>query len=171
MADITKSNEQIAAWDKNLEKLKNGEFGAYKLPGESEKALLRYWRAQAEAGYPSADENVRYFEQLVGGIELGEQFDEMALAVLSCYRNKYSSEGISTEQGVVAGAINEVLPVLVALKNGDYRKESEVAKEITKSIIDGINELLRGCTFKQSACYLRVLSIVQDIYEKYKEGE
>jgi uncharacterized lipoprotein NlpE involved in copper resistance len=65
MADITKLNEQIAAWDKtwdkNLERLKNGEFGDLKNPKEHEKALMRYWQAQDEAGYPSASDNVRYF--------------------------------------------------------------------------------------------------------------
>ena len=66
MADITKVNEQIAAWDKNLERLKNGELGAYKISAEEwEKTLLRYWQEQAKAGYPSASDNVRYFEQLI----------------------------------------------------------------------------------------------------------
>lgn len=60
MADITKANEQIAAWDDNLEKLKNGVFGAETSP----EALVRYWQAQAEAGYPGANDNFLYFLEL-----------------------------------------------------------------------------------------------------------
>ena len=51
--------------------------------------------------------------------------EEMDLAVLSCYRNKYYTDGNSTEQGIIANAINNILPILVSLKNGDYRKQSE----------------------------------------------
>lgn len=65
MADITKLYEQISAWDKNLERLKNGEFGDLKNPKEHEKALMRYWQAQDEAGYPSASDNVRYFASML----------------------------------------------------------------------------------------------------------
>lgn len=55
------SSKKISAWDKNLDRLTNGEFGVATSP----EALLRYWQAQAEAGYPSADENVKYFEQQI----------------------------------------------------------------------------------------------------------
>ena len=54
-----------------------------------------------------------------------KQIEEMDLAVLNCYRNKYYADGNSTEQGIIANAINNVLPTLVSLRNGDYRKQSE----------------------------------------------
>lgn len=53
-----------------------------------------------------------------------EQIDGIDLAVLSCYRNKHYADGNATEQGVIANAINEVLPILVSLKNESYRKQS-----------------------------------------------
>lgn len=48
-------------WEKNLEALKSGALGDVNSP----ETLLRYWKAQAEAGYPYAEENVRYFEEMV----------------------------------------------------------------------------------------------------------
>lgn len=60
MADITKANEQICAWQKNVEKLKNGEFGKLSTK-EMYKTLLLYWQAQAKEGYPFAEENAKYF--------------------------------------------------------------------------------------------------------------
>lgn len=54
-----------------------------------------------------------------------EQIDGATLAVLNCYSNKYYAEGNNTEQGVVANAINDVLPILVELKEDGYRKQSE----------------------------------------------
>ena len=59
-----------------------------------------------------------------------KQIDGSTLAVLNCYRNKYYTDGNATEQGLVANAINDVLPYLVELKNGGYRKASDVAREI-----------------------------------------
>ena len=49
-------------WLKNLTSLKMGEFG---IDTKSPETLLRYWKAQALAGYPLAEENVRYFEEVV----------------------------------------------------------------------------------------------------------
>lgn len=54
-----------------------------------------------------------------------KQIDGATLAVLNCYRNKYYADGNNTEQGIVANAINDVLPTLVEFKNGCYRKQSE----------------------------------------------
>ena len=54
-----------------------------------------------------------------------KQIDGATLAVLNCYRNKYYADGNHTEQGIVANAINDVLPTLVEFKNGCYRKQSE----------------------------------------------
>ena len=124
MADIT-------AWEENLEKLKNGVFGAE----TSLEALARYWKAQAEAGYPGANDNFMYFSQLIGGNEVKEeQLDDMDIVVLQCYRNKYKAEEHDTEQGIIANAIDKVLPILFAVRNGDYRKASEVAREIFEEI-------------------------------------
>ena len=65
MADITKTNEKIAAWQKNLDRLKNGEFGEFIDALTTYKTLLNYWKAQAEADYPLARENAKYFEEMV----------------------------------------------------------------------------------------------------------
>lgn len=52
-------------WERNLALLKSGGFGEYTVAEECSKTLLRYWKAQAEAGYPNAIENVRYFEEII----------------------------------------------------------------------------------------------------------
>lgn len=50
------------AYTNNLTRLVSGDFGVDRnLP----ETLLAYWEAQAEAGYPYAEENVRYFEDMV----------------------------------------------------------------------------------------------------------
>ena len=51
-------------WEINLETLKNGGFGDYTIAEECPKTMIRYWKAQAEAGYPSAIDSVRYFEDM-----------------------------------------------------------------------------------------------------------
>ena len=48
-------------WEKNLEALKSGALG----DADSSETLLRYWKMQAEAGYPNASENVKYFEDML----------------------------------------------------------------------------------------------------------
>ena len=55
--DITNT----ATWDNNLARLKTGEFGEPSSP----EAVLKYWQAQLDAGYPNAQENVCYFEEIV----------------------------------------------------------------------------------------------------------
>ena len=57
--------EKDRIWEKNLETLRNGGFGDFTYAEENPKALLRYWKAQSEAGYPNATENVRYFEEII----------------------------------------------------------------------------------------------------------
>ena len=53
-----------AVWNKNMEMLKSGGFGS--MNGEEcYKTLVRYWKAQEEAGYPMASENVKYFEDIL----------------------------------------------------------------------------------------------------------
>lgn len=65
MADITKTNEKIMAWEENLKKLKSGAFGDIENPDDCFATLARYWKAQAKAGYPFAVENMNYFDQLL----------------------------------------------------------------------------------------------------------
>ena len=50
-------------WKKNLDRLMNGEFGEYntKVFVKCAETLARYWRAQAEADYPGANDNFNYF--------------------------------------------------------------------------------------------------------------
>ena len=131
MADITKTNEKILAWEKNLERLKNGEFGAWKNEGESEKALLRYWQAQAEADYPQASENVRYYEQLLKEKKMTEETqiegmqpytqDEELATIISNYFDGYLAEA----------DIDTLTDIIVA--NG-YRNASDVADEIFEKL-------------------------------------
>ena len=44
-------------WGENLERFKNGEFGEC----HTYEALAKYWKAQAEAGYPGANDSFNYF--------------------------------------------------------------------------------------------------------------
>lgn len=56
------NNADIAfRWEKNLEHLHSGGFG----PADEFQTLLLYWKAQERAGYPYANENVKYFEEMV----------------------------------------------------------------------------------------------------------
>lgn len=48
-------------WEKNLQMLKSGALGDATLP----ETLLRYWKMQERAGYPCAEENVKYFEDMI----------------------------------------------------------------------------------------------------------
>ena len=59
---MAKNNAPI--WLENLEKLKNGAFGSVENPDECCNTLARYWKAQAEAGYPYAVQNMLYFEEM-----------------------------------------------------------------------------------------------------------
>lgn len=43
-------------------------------------------------------------------------FDEIDLAALICFRNKYLGKEDNTENSIVADAINNVLPALIKLK-------------------------------------------------------
>lgn len=51
-----------AVWQKNLDDLHLGVFGSNL---NSPKTILGYWKAQAEAQYPMADEKVKYWEDFV----------------------------------------------------------------------------------------------------------
>lgn len=57
-----KESDYSNLWIRNLTSLKMGEFG---IDTKSPEILLAYWKAQAAAGYPYAEENVRYFEDMV----------------------------------------------------------------------------------------------------------
>lgn len=65
---IVRSDNKSEIFDRNFKKLTSGEFGN----PEKFETMVAYWKAQAEAGYPTAEENVRYFEDMVEklGVEL-----------------------------------------------------------------------------------------------------
>lgn len=46
-------------WEINFQHLTKGLFGDPRKP----ETMARYWRAQAEAGYPYASESARYYEE------------------------------------------------------------------------------------------------------------
>jgi hypothetical protein len=58
---IVRAESKGEVFDRNFEKLTSGEFGNPK----KFETMVAYWKAQDEAGYPLADENVRYFEDMV----------------------------------------------------------------------------------------------------------
>ena len=58
-------------------------------------------------------------------MEKEKQIEDKDLATLNAYRNKYYADGNSTENGLVANSINNILPILVDIKNKGYRKQSE----------------------------------------------
>ena len=58
---IIRSDNKAEIFDRNFKKLTSGEFGN----PEKFETMVAYWKAQAEAGYPYAEENVRYFEDMV----------------------------------------------------------------------------------------------------------
>ena len=59
-----KQTEQEKLWEKNEELLRYGAFGS--LYGEEcYYTMLEYWKAQAQAGYPYASDNVKCFELMI----------------------------------------------------------------------------------------------------------
>lgn len=48
-------------YDRNFKRMTKGEFGN----PEKFETMVAYWEAQAEAGYPYASENVKYFQEMV----------------------------------------------------------------------------------------------------------
>lgn len=58
---IVRADNKAEIFDRNFKKLTSGEFGN---PQKFE-TMVAYWKAQAEAGYPYALENVKYFEEMV----------------------------------------------------------------------------------------------------------
>ena len=58
---IVRSDNKSDIFDRNFKRLTSGEFGN----PEKLETMVAYWKEQAEAGYPLAEENVRYFEDMV----------------------------------------------------------------------------------------------------------
>ena len=58
---IIRADNKGEIFDRNFKKLTSSEFGN----PEKFETMVAYWKAQAEAGYPLAEENVRYFEDMV----------------------------------------------------------------------------------------------------------
>lgn len=54
-------DEKSRRWNENVRMFNNGNFGSF----DKAETYLNYWKAQAEAGYPLAEENVLYFEEMV----------------------------------------------------------------------------------------------------------
>lgn len=65
-----KRKNKQATWEKNMKKLKSGKFGELGSSPKCFETLARFWKAQAEADYPLAVENMLYFEHLLREIEL-----------------------------------------------------------------------------------------------------
>ena len=57
---IVRADNKAEIFDRNFMRLTSGEFGN---PQKFE-TMVAYWKEQAEAGYPFAEENVRYFEDV-----------------------------------------------------------------------------------------------------------
>ena len=54
-------DEEHKMWEKNAEKLWDGEFGEL----SDLSTLLRYWEAQESANFPEANFNVKVFQNMV----------------------------------------------------------------------------------------------------------
>lgn len=54
-------DEEHKMWEKNAEKLRDGEFGEL----SDLSTLVRYWEAQESANYPEANYNVKEFQNMV----------------------------------------------------------------------------------------------------------
>lgn len=75
-----------------------------------------------------------------------QRIDQMNLAVLNCYRNKYHADGNSTEQGIVANAINDVLPILFELVCGTFSDRITMPTTKPKEVSDnGMERWVCGC--------------------------
>ena len=62
---VVRAKSEDDIFDKNFDMLKSGLFGNL---GEPE-TLVAYWKAQSDAGYPYAIENVKYYEQIIRNVE------------------------------------------------------------------------------------------------------
>lgn len=57
---IVRADNKGEIFDRNFKRLTSGEFGN----PQKYETMLEYWKAQADAGYPYAEENARYFEDM-----------------------------------------------------------------------------------------------------------
>jgi hypothetical protein len=157
MADITKANEQIATWNKNLEKLQNGAFGDVDADNEiiSYHTMLRYWKAQASAGYPYADENVKYFEEATKGRINAKDREIERLAVDLNHIIEFNDNGFVARYATAE-----------AFYNRGYRKVSEVVNEIVELLDDLKKDYLLDEDIRE-ACAVNYAKI--KIEEEYLE--
>jgi hypothetical protein len=158
MADITKANEQMAAWNKNLEKLQNGAFGDVDADNEniSYHTMLRYWKAQASAGYPYANENVKYFEEAIKGRTNAKDREIERLAVDLNHIIEFNDNGFVARYATAE-----------AFYNRGYRKVSEVVNEIVGLLEDLKRDYLLDEDIRE-ACAVNYAKI--KIEEKYSEA-
>ena len=156
MADITKANEQAAVWNKNLEKLQNGAFGDIDADNEiiSYHTMLRYWKAQASAGYPYANENVKYFEEAVKGRTNAKDREIERLAVDLNYIIEFNDNGFVARYATAE-----------AFYDRGYRNASEVVNEIVDLLEDLKRDYLLDEDIRE-ACAVNYAKI--KIKEKYK---
>lgn len=155
MADITKVNEQAAAWEKNLEGLQNGIFGEIATYDEAitSQTMLRYWKAQASAGYPYASENVKYFEEAVRGRANAKDREIEKLAVDLNHIIEFNDNGFVARYATAE-----------AFYNRGYRKVSDVVNEIVGLLEDLKRDYLLDEDIRE-ACAVRYAMI--KIEEKY----
>lgn len=137
MADITKLNEKITAWDNNLEKLKNGDFGDLKVTGQCAKTLAAYWKAQAEADYPGADDNFLYFLQAVGS-------EEVKMTITEKMQLEHLVKDIKLNKQVKGSDPKEEADHLLArlLIQDGWRKTHDVVTDIFIDINNTFNKII-----------------------------
>jgi hypothetical protein len=157
MADITKANEQIAEWNKNLEKLQNGVFGDVDADNEiiSYHTMLRYWKAQERAGYPYASENVKYFEEIARGRINVKDREIERLAVDLNHIIEFNDNGFVARYATAE-----------AFYDRGYRKVSEIVREIIELLEDLKDDYLLDKDIRE-ACAIRYAMI--QIEKKYTE--
>ena len=110
------SKPNFARWDEILAKLKSGALGDENSP----TTLLKYWQMQESAGYPSANENVKYFEELVekerkmkyqypnGQILTKEELREIFVKCNPQFRNDDVEFEVNLYIGIQNGDLKEV---------------------------------------------------------------
>ena len=59
-SNATRPEQMETIWRMNIDALAAGAYGDPKDPA----TRVRYWHAQADAGFPGANENLKYFEKL-----------------------------------------------------------------------------------------------------------
>ena len=139
-------------WEKNLYHLQGGGFGD---PTEPE-TLLNYWKAQASAGYPYANENVKYFEEAVRGRANAKDREIERLAVDLNHIIEFNDNGFVARYATAE-----------AFYDRGYRKVDEVINEIVGLLEDLKGDYLLDEDVRE-ACAVNYAKI--KIKEKYLEG-